>query len=62
MKVRMPDVMLDDGDYRMTREERQKAMDELNARKRAYEEEHGVSLADMKKRYRIFEEISRNWG
>lgn len=54
-------ALLDDG-YRMTREQRQRAMEELNARRDAYEKEHDVCLADRKMRYRQIEEISRNWG
>ncbi|MDO4333576.1 MAG: hypothetical protein Q4C58_12950 [Eubacteriales bacterium] len=58
---RMNAALLDDS-YRMTREQRQRAMEELNARRDAYEKEHDVCLADRRRLYRQIEEISRNWG
>lgn len=55
-------VVAADGNYRLTQEDRQKAFDKLNAEKRSFEEKHGISLSEVKRKYRLFEEISRNWN
>lgn len=66
MKVFYPEpdksVIYSAVESRMTAEERRRIMDELFARKVAYEKKIGMSMEDLKKSYGMLSDAEQKWG